>query len=98
MIADLNRELLEITEEIYILLGEGNYKMLIQRLAERREIFQKYLVNVGPRHNEAVKWMKRIRESEDKCIALAKEMIIPLSQELKAHRNKRRLEKAYLNR
>ena len=95
MNTDFHKELLHITEEIYRLLEESDYELLLRRLAERRAIFQQYMESIDPNHQEIVGWIERIRESEEKCKTLAEERLSHVRKELHAYNMKRRLEKAY---
>ena len=77
------RDLLGVTEEIEELLGQEDYdERLTPLLAKRQEIFGR-LEDV-PLEKEYAVLLRRIRVSEDKCMALAQDKLNKVQGELLA--------------
>lgn len=96
MAASFYRELLAITEEIEGVLAleeEGYEEHLAPLLQKRREVFSR-MADI-PLDREHAVLIKRIRVTEDKCMALARNRMDTLQKELLAMNKGRRALVAY---
>ncbi len=90
----LYRELLNITEEIEELLALDGYdERLTPLLAKRQEIFSR-LADV-PLEKEYAILIKRIRVTEDKCMALTRDKMASIQGDLLAMSKGKRAIAAY---
>lgn len=88
------RDLLGVTEEIEELLAQEDYdERLTPLLAKRQEIFGR-LEDV-PLEKEYAVLLRRIRVSEDKCMALAQEKLNKVQGELLAMNKGKKAMAAY---
>jgi hypothetical protein len=88
-------ELLRITEEIILVLDRRGREDLSPLLKERGQVFGKIQSARHAPPPEAASWIRRIRECEDRCAAVAMERKGRIQKALQANRNRVRLGKRY---
>ncbi|MDR9500713.1 MAG: flagellar protein FliT [Desulfurivibrionaceae bacterium] len=88
------RDLLGITEEIEGLLALDGYDDRLTPLVARRQEIFRSLVDV-PLAKEYVLLIKRIRATEDKCMALTREKMAAIQGDLLAMTKSKRAVAAY---